>query len=487
MLPFYKAKVDVADISRKIYKTAEAALPMNQSHDALRGHLRTALMSAHGVSNTYDSSGPWVSDVFPQHVVYSHGGQNYKRKYTVTQGAAGSDPTVTVGDAKKVHVAYVSSASEKESMRVLMDAPDSSLEENEGWYKALGGQESVIITLDDGSKVVRESVEFCWPVTETGEAQAKGGFRVYEAGKTTIPVCIIKPGWGSCAYYSKEMIMNTGPKAFKKGTQMFINHATEAEEADRPEGDLNSLASVLNGDAYWNENGPKGPALYGDALLFSDHSEQIKEKGPYIGVSINAAIKANEGSVGGRTGLIAESFTRAYSVDYVTKAGAGGAPIVPVTESQRGSAPTTVVKENTTMAALTDQEIQTLRDSLAASEARNRVYESTQNRILGMAAVGAIVREAGFTIKPSLLERVCESPKMVDGKVDLVWAKAVADDLVDVGESAGAVTGMGEGHLGVHEGGRNKVKEAEEDKRFEDDLKALGVSEAGLKYATGQY
>jgi hypothetical protein len=137
--------------------------------------------------------------------------------------------------------------------------------------------------------------------------------------------------------------------------------------------------------------------------------------------------------------------------------------------------------------ALTDAEVQALRDQLAQSEARNRVFESQTNRILGMAAVGLIIKEAGFTVKASLLERVCESPKLVEGKVDLTWAKAVAEDLVGVSESAGRVEGLGETHLGVHEGGRNKVTEAEEDKRFSESLKTLGVSEAGLKYALGNY
>ncbi len=137
--------------------------------------------------------------------------------------------------------------------------------------------------------------------------------------------------------------------------------------------------------------------------------------------------------------------------------------------------------------ALTDAEVQALRDSLAAAEARNRVFEASQNRILALATVGGLIREAGFTVKTSLLERVCESPKMTDGKVDQAWAKAVAEDLVSVGESAGSVTGLGETHLGARESADVKAKEAEEEKRFSESLKALGVQEAGLKYALGQY
>src|SRR5258706_2660549 len=73
----------------------EAALPMNTSHDALRGHLRSALDAAHGVTDRYSSNGPWVSDVFPNHVVYSHQGGTFKRTYKIDHGVAGSVPKVT--------------------------------------------------------------------------------------------------------------------------------------------------------------------------------------------------------------------------------------------------------------------------------------------------------------------------------------------------------------------------------------------------------
>ncbi len=464
MFPFFK-------------QVAEAALPMNQSHDALRNHLRNALMTAHGVTNTYDSQGPWINDVFPGHVVYSHGGQSYKRGYTVTAGAAGSDPAITVGAAKKVHVAYVTSATEAaESMRVLLASPGVPVEDRE-WFTALATEAHK----PEGVKtltLVRESIVFCVP-------QVLEGVQVKEGKKPTIPVCIIKPGWGSMAYYGEDMIKESGPKAFKKNTQMFLNHATETEQLERPEGDVNDLASVLAKDAYWDQNGPVGPGLYSEAMVFPDYEEQIMSKGPYIGCSINAGISATPGTIEGRTGLIATSFEKAYSVDYVTKAGAGGAPIVPVTESQRGGAPTTDVKENEM--ALTDAEVTALRDSLAKAEARNRVFEASQNRILAIATVGTLVREAGFTVKTSLLERVCESPTMTaEGKVDPAWAKAVSEDLVGVGEAAGHVEGLGETHLGARESSR-KVVEADEEKALSESLGRLGVSEAGMKYALGKF
>jgi len=116
-------------------------------------------------------------------------------------------------------------------------------------------------------------------------------------------------------------------------------------------------------------------------------------------------------------------------------------------------------------------------------KARVRTLESQQDKIVAMATVGALLREAGATVKQSLLERVCESPKMKDGKVDPEWAKEIAQELGGVSEAGGRVTGMGEGHVRTAESGKAISKE--EGDSFKESLKSLGVPEAGLAYAIG--
>ena len=50
---------------------------------------------------------------------------------------------------------------------------------------------------------------------------------------------LIAPGKGSSAFYPAEVLKRDGPKTFTKGTHIYINHATSAEEAKaRPEGRL---------------------------------------------------------------------------------------------------------------------------------------------------------------------------------------------------------------------------------------------------------
>jgi len=148
--------------------------------------------------------------------------------------------------------------------------------------------------------------------------------KLKEAARTDYPVKLIAPGKGSSAYYPAEVLERDGPKVFKAGMHMYWNHPTAAEEAARPEGDLSRLAGVTTTNAYWDGNGPKGPGLYARAKVFSDHAQQVEEKGSYIGLSIRAGGNVEAGGKTKEGRPILKELTYAESTDFVTKAGAGG-------------------------------------------------------------------------------------------------------------------------------------------------------------------
>lgn len=429
-----------------IARVVEAHLPMNQSHDALRGHLRDAITKAHypnGRPTDAWEKGPWVVDSFPGHVVYHYDGQMHSRTYKATYPSAGAEPTITLGTPKAVHRAYVGTKIAKmdEAEAIFMPATEDP--------------ESVTVTLE-GTTSVHESIDFCEEV------------KVREGVGSSIPIKIIGPGWGSMAYYSKEMLQRDGPKVYTKGTHMYWNHATEAEESQRPEGDLSNLAAVLTEDASWKDHGPKGPGLYSKAKVFSDYATQVAEKGPHIGISINAAIKGKEGTAEGRTGRIAEQLVRAFSADFVTRAGAGGAPVVPVQESARGHQERTMTPEE-----------QTAQDAIvrenASLKARLALVEESQNQILAIATVAATLKEANIPFNQALLERACQRPTMKEGKLDPEWVKACVKDFSHGHE--GAIQHFGE----VRESSPETTKATEA--RLKDALKDLGVPEKGLDFA----
>ena len=154
-----------------------------------------------------------------------------------------------------------------------------------------------------------------------------------ESSGSEMEVKLIAPGQGSSAFYPAEVLKRDGPGVFKKNTQIYINHATAAEEAARPEGDWHKLVGALSTDAVYHESHPKGPGLYAKANFAPDMAPIIKAKAPYSGMSIRASGVAESGKSKGGVPIL-KSLTSAESVDIVTKAGAGG---MILTESARAA------------------------------------------------------------------------------------------------------------------------------------------------------
>lgn len=134
-------------------------------------------------------------------------------------------------------------------------------------------------------------------------------------------VKVIEAGWGSSGYYGSEMLASYGPKVFKAGTKVFMNHPSVNEASDRPERDVHQLAGKLTSDAVFSENG-----LVAEIEFYSHYAPIIKEMASDVGLSIHALGEAKIGEAEGREGPIIESLVSdpLTSVDVVTVAGAGG-------------------------------------------------------------------------------------------------------------------------------------------------------------------
>jgi hypothetical protein len=132
---------------------------------------------------------------------------------------------------------------------------------------------------------------------------------------------VIESGWGSSGYYPAAMLAEFGPKTFKKGTKVFMNHPSIHEENDRPERDVNQLAGKLVSDAKFD-----GTGLVAEVEFYSHFAPIIKEMAGDVGLSIRALGESRVGEAEGRQGPIIESLVAdpMTSVDVVTVAGAGG-------------------------------------------------------------------------------------------------------------------------------------------------------------------
>ena len=306
----------------------------------------------------------------------------------------------------------------------------------------------------------------------------------------TANIKLIAPGWGSSGYYSKETLRKAAP-VFGKGTKMFWNHQTAAEEAARPEGDLNHLAGELLEDATYREDLPSGPGLYAKARVFERFTGAVRDLKDSIGTSIRAYGKAKAGEADGRKGPIIEEISSAKSVDFVTVPGAGGqilslfeaAGRVPVRESERREENDTMNEEQ--IRALVESAVKPIRDDNAALRTDNaRLREA-----LAMQSARGIVAERlkaarlPDATKARLTESLAANPVMKDGAIDVAAFHAAIDEAAK--QEAAYLTSLGVGgvrHLGsVQETAAPKAEEIKAG--LVASFKALGMSEAAALVA----
>lgn len=141
-----------------------------------------------------------------------------------------------------------------------------------------------------------------------------------------VAVTIITPGKGSSGEYPPETIKKLAESPiWDTPVHMYMNHATGSERVSRPEGDIRELAGVIDSRPVMDDTG----ALVGRARIFPEYRDFIRERAPYIGVSINAS-----GIMAPGKDRVIQEITQVDSVDFVTKPGRGG-KITAVLESSR--------------------------------------------------------------------------------------------------------------------------------------------------------
>ncbi len=185
--------------------------------------------------------------------------------------------------------------------------------------------ESALLVEELAAPEAQETLEEVFSVPEEAMPEKKG--MMYAR--------IIKPGWGASGYYSRERLQEDQGK-YQANTHMYWNHQTAEERKARPERDLNHLAAVMTTDGVYEEAGPAGPGIYAWIKPFPEYRKLLKERAPYIGVSHVARGKQRLGEAEGRKGKIIEAIDQVVSVDFVTKAGAGGDIVAMVEAAKEG-------------------------------------------------------------------------------------------------------------------------------------------------------
>ncbi len=301
---------------------------------------------------------------------------------------------------------------------------------------------------------------------------------VLKEARADYEIKLIAPGKGSSAFYPAEVLKRDGPNVFKANTHIYLNHATRAEEAERPEGDVKNLAGVLTTDATYNESHAKGPGLYARMKVFADHGQLVEEKAPHVGMSIRAngdAVMEGKRPVM-RDGVpVLARLTSAESVDVVTKAGAGG---MILTEAARTA-------NSQQESAMTEEQITKLVESAVAAAVKSvsaPMAGLTERALRGDAMVQAQKILAGVSLaeasKARVIDMVLERTIPVkEGALDVAaFTEAVNFEAKREGEyisritGGGRVTGMGSAPVDPV-----KLQEA----RTREKAEAVEVREAG--------
>jgi hypothetical protein len=265
-------------------------------------------------------------------------------------------------------------------------------------------------------------------VTEAAGAKSLTGSRQ--------EITLITPGWGSSGYYSAEVLEAAAKgKVFPKGTQMHIDHMSEAERYDSPAGSIKTLAAALEADARWDANwadpdtGVKG-RLVSEARVFGHWKETLAEMKDAIGVSIAAAAEGSIGEAEGRQGRIIEALlpSKLNRVDFVTIPGRGG-------------------------------RISEVLESFRAEEARNigmwleaRMHSMFTNIADEMFGDGRMTREERITLSGALGQALSSFTSTVEAEAPQLFERDLWDDPTPTAASEAASTSSPPNPAGAIEG-----------------------------------
>jgi hypothetical protein len=145
----------------------------------------------------------------------------------------------------------------------------------------------------------------------------------YQPSTGNLTLTVIKPGWSKNNRYYPAHVLTKSAGLFE-GAKMFVDHYTEAQDKQRPEGSVKDWVGTISGVHV------VGGAVKATANIHNEDFKQnlanLKKAGnlSQMGISIRAFGETKSGEAEGRKGTIVESVLGCKSVDFVTFAAAGG-------------------------------------------------------------------------------------------------------------------------------------------------------------------
>ena len=146
-------------------------------------------------------------------------------------------------------------------------------------------------------------------------------------------VRIIDEGEGSSAVYPAAALeAAAAARVFPAGTHMYLDHAPDSRRGVHGERSIRDLASVLTSDAVYD---PTSRALVGEAQAVAGWEHTLEGLAPHVGLSISGLAEVEPPTEQGGKPIVTQLLA-AESVDWVVKAGRGGA-VLAILESAPAS------------------------------------------------------------------------------------------------------------------------------------------------------
>lgn len=281
--------------------------------EAFTAAFRRTVIDAEGYRR---STGPWPRDVFAEHpelgdavIAREDDGKLYAVTYT--EGDDGYE-FADRDDWVEVRLTYV-------AVTGAGKTKENSADEGEA---DAGAEDAVVELKESASGNVLELVEL-------GEAAVQSNARKH----LTMHMRLIKPGWGNKkdGHYYPTKTLKESAGVFE-GAKMYATDHKQDEKSVRTE------VSVVDRIAYFEGDGSPVAQV---TVFDPGFAEQIRNRAAAgkldtLECSILATGKARKGKVDGKKAKIVEAITEAHSVDWVTKAGAGGRAVALV-EAEAGA------------------------------------------------------------------------------------------------------------------------------------------------------
>ncbi|MFI6296848.1 hypothetical protein ACIBEJ_35025 [Nonomuraea sp. NPDC050790] len=233
---------------------------------------------------------------------------------------------------------------------------------------------------------------------------------------------LIRAGWGSSGYYSEAVLRRDGPQTWPVGTRMHLDHQTAQEAAERPEGSVMNWASEITSTPRWD---PELRGLVAEIRVFPQWRELLNEEfASTVGLSIRAKGQAEYGEAEGRNGPIITSLDEGISVDWVTRAGAGGR-VLQLIESARGEL----------LRAATEAHMPPEQVAVDLAEARNvghwiesRIHRGFTELCDDMFGEGRLTRDERISLSNAIGEGLTAFNAVVAEKVPHLYQRDLWDD-----------------------------------------------------------